>query len=137
MSSSVGKKLMKDVLYSMLEGFVKIGVHFLREYDGTLTEEEASKLVTDVIGNLIGSAVGGKIKQKLPTPAKKNLNVAKKAVDYYKNPKYSKAIEAKITYEGAKSLNYAGRVINSTTSKTSKKSTTKGVDKIKKTCNCP
>ena len=130
MSSSAGKRVVKEIGTSIVEGFIKLGVELVMDNNKEMTQVEAEKII---IGTLVEFGLG---KMKiLPTPAKKNLEDANKLVEYYKKPKYWKAQQAKTTQEGAKMLNETGKAVNGTTEKITGKRAEEQVEKYRKNDN--
>ena len=130
MSSSAGKRVVKEIGTSIVEGFIKLGVELVMDNNKEMTQVEAEKII---IGTLVEFGLG---KMKiLPTPAKKNLEDANKLVEYYKKPKYWKAQQAKTTQEGAKMLNEIGKAVNGTTEKITGKRAEEQVEKYRKNDN--
>ena len=128
MSSSAGKRVVKEIGTSIVEGFIKLGVELVMDNNKEMTQVEAEKII---IGTLVEFGLG----KILPTPAKKNLEDANKLVEYYKKPKYWKAQQAKTTQEGAKMLNETGKAVNGTTEKITGKRAEEQVEKYRKNDN--
>jgi RHS repeat-associated protein len=124
MSSSVGKRIMKEVLTSAVESFIKLTVELLVDQRG-MKSEDAEKLI---VGTLIEFGIG----KLIPDFAKKNLEEAENAAKYYKNKKYWKAKDAENTKKAAEALNDFGKVTKETTKKSSSKKTDKIIEKKNK-----
>jgi hypothetical protein len=121
MSSSVGKKIMKEIAVEGIENFIKLGVELLVDQRDMKKEDAVNLMVATITEWGLGKL--------LPTPAKKNLEDADEIVKYYKNPKSSKAKDAVNTQKAAKVVNTTGKAVNESTAKVG---SNKAQEKVKK-----